>query len=695
VTRSRAEALAGAERLMLRTNVLYSETVRRTFEVIDATALTARNAFAEYQERGVGSVADPHQFLRALAAVSPVIRGTSWVDTDGNRIFASVSPRLPALSVANQPQFTVHRDDPDIGLYVGTPFRSALDGSWQFLVSRRVDVGAGRFGGVVQVALSLAHFDSIFERIDDRTGLVFGLFRRDGTCLIFSAGEDACFGKRLEPGALAQSVSGAAGASAFRGINSLEGDAAPERIGAYTHLAGLDLVATNSVVVERLLARWRTDTAVEVGFALLAALAILGVGWGTARAVGREETIAARLRAASLAAKGAEAQAASASRAKSAFLSNMSHELRTPLNAVIGFTELLMLDRRGKLDAGQKEHLALVLQGGRHLLSLVNEILDLASIEAGHLKISPEPVAADGAIETALAAMRRQAEERGVTLAASVPSDLPALRVDTQRLHQVLLNLLSNAIKYNRPQGRVDVTAEQIAPGKVRISIADTGIGIPEGQREHMFEPFYRFGAEYTSVEGTGLGLALTKRIVEAMAGRISFESVSGRGSTFRIDLLTVDAAAFAAPATAAAVPDFSPLSPDAVRVLCVDDNTASQALVREICASVPGLAVAAADSAETGLRMAQTARFDIVVLDVNLPGMNGFEALARFRALPGHSKVPVVAMSAAATARDVQRGATVGFFRYLTKPLDIAQFVAAMRAAVRAREIDRAVRSA
>jgi hypothetical protein len=211
-----------------------------------------------------------------------------------------------------------------------------------------------------------------------------------------------------------------------------------------------------------------------------------------------------------------------------------------------------------------------------------------------------------------------------------------------------------------------------------------------------MFEPFYRFGAEYTSVEGTGLGLALTRRIVEAMAGHISFESVSGKGSTFRVDLPTMDAAARETQAAHAATsPDFSPLSPDAVRVLCVDDNPASQALVREICASVPGLAVVVADSAEAGLERAQAARFDIVLLDINLPGMNGYEALARFHALDGYADVPVIAMSASATARDVQRGAAAGFFRYLTKPLDIAQFVAALRAAVRRSEVDRAVRRA
>ncbi len=570
-----------------------------------------------------------------------------------------------------------------------------IDGSWQFLVSRRVDVGAGRFGGVVQVALSLAHFDSIFERIEDRTGLVFGLFRRDGTCMIYSAAEEACFGNRIQLGALAQAVFGPPGTGQFRGVDSLEGDAAPERIGAYTHLAGLDLVATNSVVVERLLARWRADASVEIAFAGLAALAILAVGWGTARAVGREEIVGARLRAASLAAKAAEVLAASANRAKSTFLSNMSHELRTPLNAVIGFTELLMLDRGGRLAPAQKEHLSLVLQGGRHLLTLVNEILDLASVEAGRLKISLEPVAAREAVERAVGSMRRLAEERGVTLSLSVPADLPALRADTQRLHQVLLNLLSNAIKYNRAQGSVVVVAELALPGTVRISVADTGIGIPEGQREHMFEPFYRFGAEYTSVEGTGLGLALTKRIVEAMAGHISFESVSGKGSVFRIDLPTVDAAAPAAAAPAPAAPDFSPLSPDSVRVLCVDDNAASQALVHEICASVPGIAIVAADSAEAGLRLAEAVRFDVVLLDINLPGMNGYEALARFHALDGYANVPVVAMSAAATARDVQRGAAAGFFRYLTKPLDLAQFIAALRAAVRAGEIEKALRRA
>jgi len=539
VARGHADALEQGARLMQRTNVLYSETVRRTFEVVDATAIAARDAFAGYLERSADAVPDPHQFLRSLATVSPVIRGASWIDSGGARVFASVTARPTPLSVADQPQFTVHRDDPDVGLYVGAPFRSALDGSWQFIVSRRVDTDAGRFAGVVQVALSTAHFDGIFERIEDRSGLAFALFRRDGTCLLFSGPNESCFGNRLQHGALARAVIGPPGSGAFRGVNSLEGDGAPERLGAYTHLTGLDLVASNSVVVDLMLARWQRDSAVELGFALLAALAILAVGWSTARAVGREETAAAKLREATLAARAAEAQAHAANRAESAFLSNMSHELRTPLNAVIGFAELLMLDRRGRLDAGQKEHLGLVLQGGRHLLSLVNEVLDLAAVEAGRLAVSPEPVPVAGAVADALDAVRRLAADKGVALAASVPDSLPAVRADARRLHQVLLNLLSNAIKYNRPNGRVDVTAEASGPDAVRVSVADTGIGIPEGRRERMFEPFNRFGAEYTSVEGTGLGLALAKRIVEAMEGRVSFESEPGKGSVFRIELPT------------------------------------------------------------------------------------------------------------------------------------------------------------
>ncbi len=383
----------------------------------------------------------------------------------------------------------------------------------------------------------------------------------------------------------------------------------------------------------------------------------------------------------------ARAAADAANRAKSDFLSRMSHELRPPLNAIIGFAQILGRDRPGTLTPDQKEHGELILKSGQHLLNLVNEVLDLSGIEAGRLKLSPERVAVADVVSLAMATMRPVAAKAGVTL-TSGSDEAGDVRADLQRLRQVLLNLLSNAIKYNRRGGRVTITASPSGSTRVRISVVDTGIGIAPGHQTQLFEPFQRLGAEHSNVEGVGIGLALSKKLVEAMDGEIGYATTPGEGSTFWVDLPTETDSA--APDAAASLPEPALAKAGGYSVLYVEDNPTNLRLMEHLLKELPGVALFSAPSGALGIDLAVAHRPDIIVLDLNLPGMSGYEVLKRLKALKETRDTPVIALTAAAMPADINRGTEAGFFRYLTKPLDVGTFLAAIDAALAETQLQR-----
>jgi len=385
------------------------------------------------------------------------------------------------------------------------------------------------------------------------------------------------------------------------------------------------------------------------------------------------------------AAEAARAAADEANRAKSEFLSSMSHELRTPLNAIIGFGQILHLDREGRLTAEQRQYSEHVVRSGEHLLNLVNEVLDLAGVEAGRLRLSLEPVPVDTVVREAIKTMQPVAQKAGVVLDLVGAAAVPDVQADAQRLRQVLLNLLSNAIKYNRSDGSATISLEPGEDGFVRISVADTGRGLSAEQLERLFVPFQRLGAEFTHIEGTGIGLALSKRLIEAMDGKIGAASRPGQGSTFWIE---IPAAATAAPRPEAGTPlDASPLAAaGGYSVLYVEDNPLNVSLMEYLLETLPDVTMYAAPSGHIGLDLARAQRPDIIVLDLNLPEMDGFEVLDRLRRDPGTARIPVIALTASAMPNDVKRGLTAGFFRYITKPLKFDEFLACVDDALRER---------
>jgi signal transduction histidine kinase/ActR/RegA family two-component response regulator len=364
-----------------------------------------------------------------------------------------------------------------------------------------------------------------------------------------------------------------------------------------------------------------------------------------------------------------------ASGAKNEFLSRMSHELRTPLNAVLGFAQLLQMD---ELDTAQAESVHEILKAGRLLLALIDEVLDISRIEAGTLTISLEPVDVSTAVEEAASLIRPLAADRSVTVdVVSELSGAAFARADRQRIKQVALNLLSNAVKYNREGGLVRVTITG-AEDRVQIVVQDSGGGIAADKLDRLFEPFERLGAEHSDVEGTGLGLALAKRLTEAMGGSISVDSRPGEGTNFVIELVAAEApdGGRLTAVDALVAPDIGGgPSGQQCRILYIEDNLSNLTLVERILGQQAAELIPAMQG-RLGLELARQHNPDLIVLDLHLPDMNGEEVLRRLKADPATREVPVVVLSAEASKKHVARLLRLGSSDYLTKPLDVPRFL-------------------
>ncbi|MGB4115764.1 MAG: PAS domain S-box protein [Polaromonas sp.] len=363
--------------------------------------------------------------------------------------------------------------------------------------------------------------------------------------------------------------------------------------------------------------------------------------------------------------------------AKSDFLSSMSHELRTPLSAILGFAQLLESGTPPPTTA-QKRSVEQILQAGWYLLELINEILDLALIESGKLSLPPEAMSLEEVMQECEAMIEPQADKRGIGVSFPYFSSPCFVQADRTRLKQVLINLLSNAIKYNRPDGKVTVECVQLSLTRIRICVEDTGHGLAQDKLTQLFQPFNRLGQEAHTEQGTGIGLVMTKRLIELMGGAIGVESTVGKGSVFWVELNLTSEGQRLPDRTEAIAATYSAAQPNGAisTLLYVEDNQANLLLVENLIERRADISLLTARDGHSGVNLARAALPDLILMDINLPGISGIQAMKMLRDDPTTAHIPVVALSANAMPSDIEKGIEAGFFKYLTKPIKIDEFM-------------------
>ena len=388
--------------------------------------------------------------------------------------------------------------------------------------------------------------------------------------------------------------------------------------------------------------------------------------------------------------KRAKFAAEKANLAKSDFLSSMSHELRTPLNAILGFAQLM--DSGSPLPTPtQKVSIGQILQAGWYLLDLINEILDLALIESGNLSLSLEPISLSEVLFDCQTMIEPQAQKSGIHMIFP-QTDCPYfVLADRTRVKQILINLLSNAIKYNRENGSVEVTCSANTADRIRISIRDTGDGLSSEKLAQLFQPFNRLGQEAGAEEGTGIGLVVSKRLVELIGGKIGAESSVGVGSVFWVELNSAAAPQLAASTDEPLMPIQMPIHPGAAlrTLLYIEDNRANMQLVEQLIDRRPDMRLLTATDGTRGISLARTHLPDVILMDINLPGISGIQALKILREDPVTAHIPVIAISANAIPSDIKKGLNAGFACYLTKPIKVSEFMDALDKALKLAETE------
>lgn len=370
----------------------------------------------------------------------------------------------------------------------------------------------------------------------------------------------------------------------------------------------------------------------------------------------------------------AKEEAEKANISKSQFLSRMSHELRTPMNAILGFSQLLNLH---DLNEKQTSYNDEILMAGNHLLSMISDILDLSRIEEGSLSVTVSDVLLTQIIDESISLVKHKLDFRNVTIHNFIkPDDEVTLKVDETRLKEVLVNLLTNAVKYNSDDGLVSIGYKPFGDGYIRLYVSDTGKGLTQDEQAKVFEPFNRLGAEYTDIEGVGIGLAIAQKLMEMMDGAISIESEKGKGSTFYLDC-SVGANREISTNKETKI-DLDDATSEH-NILYVEDNKSNQKLIENLFENYSGFNLTISSSAEEGLAEMVNHDFDLIIMDINLPGMDGYDALEKLQMNAETKDIPIIALSATAGITEIKKGIKAGFNQYMTKPVVLPELISAI----------------
>ena len=602
----------------------------------------------------------------------------------GELLFSSTPGSQPRQNHADRAFFQHHRVSPDRSIFVGEAIRSHVREAWVMTVSRRLQHSDGRFAGVAVAGIDVEVFSKHYAGIDDRPGSTVTLLHARGSLLSRYPFDAAQIGFDSSRGELFRKHLPYRESGSYRFVSTID---RIDKVGGFDSGRSFPLVIVVATAVEQALADWRAETAMRLGGVSVAVALLAWLGAWLVQQI-RQRQRAERALGASAGKlerlvrhlDRARTRADQASQAKSRFLASMSHELRTPLNGILGYAQILKLE--GGLASQQERRVEAMLEAGQHLLDMINRVLDLSEIEAGRIDLHLTAFDPCELAKACLDQVRPIAEARAITLHLVTAPDITRLiATDATRLRQVLLNLLGNAVKFTA-QGAVELRLRLINEDRIRVEVADTGPGVPVGKREQLFQDFERLGAEGITIEGAGLGLAISARLTRLMGGRIGHEDNPGGGSVFWLELPQGEAPSLAL----AAPPDVqAPTSPLArsLRLLVVDDV----AMNRDVAGSFLRAAshdIASAESGAQAVELAATKDFDLILMDVRMPEMDGLEATRRIRALAGaRGRVPIVALTAQAFVEQIAECRSVGMNTHLAKPFTQAALLDAVARAV------------